>query len=74
MIERKHMKRLIKVATEHGMDVGLTGSDVVKRELYLTWHGKPERLNEIVIRDYEGSLEAGAQILTRWIETRKETV
>jgi hypothetical protein len=74
VIERKHMKRLIKVATEHGMDVGLTGSDVVKSELYLTWHGKPERLNEIVIRDYEGSLEAAAQILTRWIETRKETV
>ena len=68
------MKRLVEVATEHGMDVGLTGSDVVKRELYLTWHAKPERLNEIVIRDYEGELEAAAQILTRWIETRKETV
>ena len=74
MIERKHMKRLIEVATEHGMDVGLTGSDVVKRELYLTSHAKAERINEICIRDYEGSLEAAAQILTRWIETRKETV
>lgn len=68
------MKRLVEVATEHAMDVGLTGSDVVKRELYLTWHGKAERINEICIRDYEGSLEAASQILTRWIETRKETV
>ena len=68
------MKRLVEVATEHGMDVGLTGSDSPRRELYLTWKGKPERLNEMRIRDYEGSLEAGARILTRWIETRKENV
>jgi len=56
------------------MDVGITrGNPIV---LYLTWHSKHERLNEIVVRDYEGSAEAGAHILTEWIENRpkKETV
>ena len=51
------------------MDVGLTRG--TPKHLYLTWHGKRERINEIVIRDYERSMEAGAHILTSWIENRQ---
>jgi len=74
MTNRPYQSRLIDVAKANGMDVGITrGNPIV---LYLTWHSKRERLNEIVVRDYEGSAEAGAHILTEWIENRpkKETV
>lgn len=66
---RPHLQRLISLATECGMDVGLTRG--TPKHLYLTWHGKRERINEIVIRDYERSMEAGAHILTSWIENRQ---
>ena len=69
-----YQSRLIEVAKANGMDVGITrGNPIV---LYVTWHAKRERLNEIVVRDDEGSAEAGAHILTNWTENRpkKETV
>jgi len=68
VIERPRMKHLISVAKAAGMDVGLT--DGSPKVLYLTWHGKRERINEIVVRDYGRNLEAGAHILSHWIENR----
>jgi hypothetical protein len=67
-VARPHQARLVEVAKEAGMDVGITrGNQIV---LYLTWHGQPERINEIAVRNYGESAEAGAHILTKWIETR----
>ena len=64
------MKHLMDAADEAGMEVGLTYATQGRRELYLTWRGKQERINEICIRDYGGSLEAGAHILSDWIKNR----
>ena len=71
MIKRPHVEALIETAAEAGMDVGLN-NQTKPFCLYLTWKGKSERINEIAIRDTEASMEAGAHILTNWIENRKE--